>query len=199
MIKISKPIIVEGKYDKIKIQSIAEALVISTDGFGVFSKKDTADMIRKIALRDGVILLTDSDGGGLVIRNYLKNILKGAEVINVYIPQIPGKEKRKKKMSKEGYLGVEGVEKEVLIKALEPYADGCEVKHLMSLTKADFYALGLSGKDDSAILREKLAKKLGLPDNLSSTALMEAINITTSEEEFIDALKEVKDNHGKED
>lgn len=195
MLKISKPIIVEGKYDKIKLQSIVEATIISTDGFGVFSKKDVASMIKKVAQKDGVIVLTDSDGGGLVIRNYLKNILQGANVINLYIPQIPGKEKRKKKASKEGFLGVEGVEKDILIKTLEPFANEDGVKTLMSLTKADFYALGLSGKDDSALYRDKLAKKLGLPDNLSATALIEAINLTTTEDEFFDALKEVKENN----
>lgn len=191
MLKISKPIIVEGKYDRLKILSVADALVISTDGFGIFSKQDTVSMIRKIAEKEGVIVLTDSDGGGLVIRNYLRNVLPKEKVTHIYIPQIQGKEKRKKAPSKEGFLGVEGMEKDILIKALEPYSDGKERKREMNLTKADFYELGLSGRDSSAELRAKLAEKLGLPKNISATALIEAINITVTEEEFTEATEEI--------
>ena len=107
MLKISKPIIVEGKYDRLRVLSVADVTVISTDGFGIFKKSETTALVRKLAARRGIIVLTDSDGAGLVIRNYIKNITGGADVINVYVPQIKGKERRKKAPSKEGYLGVE--------------------------------------------------------------------------------------------
>ncbi|MBR7082616.1 MAG: DUF4093 domain-containing protein, partial [Clostridia bacterium] len=177
MLKISKPIIVEGKYDRARVLSVAEATVISTDGFGIFKKSETAALIKKLAERRGIIVLTDSDGAGLVIRNYIKNITRGADMINVYVPQIKGKEKRKKTPSKEGYLGVEGMEREIVEKALAPFDDGGDGAPKMSLTKADFYALGLSGKDSSAERRRALARVLGLPQNISASALIEAINL----------------------
>lgn len=188
---VSKPIIVEGKYDRLKILSVVDATVISTDGFGIFSRKDLAAMIKKLAEKRGVIVLTDSDGGGLVIRNYLKSILPADKVTNVYVPQIKGKEKRKRAPSKEGFLGVEGMEKKIILDALAPFSSDGDATPKMTLSKADFYELGLSGKDESAILREKLAGALGLPKNLSASALIEAINLTCDEDEFLAALKSI--------
>ena len=167
MLKISKPIIVEGKYDRQRVLSVAEATVIQTDGFGIFKKSETATLIR----------------------NYLKNIIGNAPVSNVYIPQIKGKEKRKKEPSKEGFLGVEGMEREVIEKALAPFDDGGCAEPKMKLTKADFYEMGLSGSDESAEKRKALARTLGLPQNISASALIEAINLTVSEEEFDAAIK----------
>lgn len=192
MLKISKPIIVEGKYDRQRVLSVAEATVIQTDGFGVFKKSETATLIRKLAENQGVIIMTDSDGAGLVIRNYLKNIIGNAPVSNVYIPQIKGKEKRKKEPSKEGFLGVEGMEREVIEKALAPFDDGGCAEPKMKLTKADFYEMGLSGREESAEKRKALARTLGLPQNISSSALIEAINLTVSEEEFDAAIKKTE-------
>lgn len=191
MLKISRPIIVEGKYDRARVLSVADATVISTDGFGIFKKSETAAMIKKLAARCGLIVLTDSDGAGLVIRNYIKNITGGEDVINIYVPQIKGKERRKKAPSKEGYLGVEGMEREVIEKALAPYDDGGDGAPRMALTKADFYALGLSGKDSSAERRRALSRRLGLPQNISASALIEAINLTATEDEFAAAIKEI--------
>ena len=191
MLKISKPIIVEGKYDRLRVLSVADATVISTDGFGIFKKSETAALIKKLAARRGIIVLTDSDGAGLLIRNYIKNITGGADVVNVYVPQIKGKERRKRAPSKEGYLGVEGMEREVIEKALAPYDDGGDGAPKMALTKADFYALGLSGKDNSAERRRALSSRLGLPQNISASALIEAINLTATEDEFAAAIKEI--------
>ena len=193
MLKISKPIIVEGKYDRRRVLEVVEGTVISTDGFGIFNRADVSAMIKKLAEKYGVIVLTDSDGGGLVIRNHIKNLTRGANVINVYIPQVEGKERRKKAPSKEGFLGVEGMDAAVIEKLLAPYADGGNAAPKTALTKTDFYALGLSGGKNSAIKREKLAASLGLPRNLSAKALLEAINLTATEEEFKLALAQTEE------
>ena len=126
-----------------------------------------------------------------MIRNYIKSIAGDAKIFNVYVPQIKGKERRKKAPSKEGYLGVEGMEREVIEKALTPYDDGGDGAPKMTLTKADFYALGLSGKDNSAEMRRALSSRLGLPQNISASALIEAINLTATEDEFAAAIKEI--------
>ena len=128
MMKISRPIIVEGKYDRLKILTVAEAKVITTDGFGIFSKAEKAEFLRRLAEKNGVIVITDCDGAGLIIRNHLKNIIPRDKIIHIYTPEIKGKEKRKKTPSKAGYLGLEGMSAEWLEKALAPYADGAEAK-----------------------------------------------------------------------
>lgn len=188
MLEISRPIIVEGKYDKIKLSRIVRANIITTDGFGIFSKDQKAALIRRLAEDNGVIVLTDSDGAGLVIRNYLKNILPSSKIIHLYTPQIKGKEKRKAQPSKAGFLGVEGMDLAWLEQALAPFADG-GAKPRMKLTKTDFYLLGLSGMPNSEFRRQKLAHILKLPDNLSSNALLEAICLLVTEEEFKQALE----------
>ena len=190
MLEISRPIIVEGKYDKIKLSRIVRANIVTTDGFGIFSKDQKAALIRRLAEDNGVIVLTDSDGAGLVIRNYLKNLLPSHKIIHLYTPQIKGKEKRKVQPSKAGFLGVEGMDLAWLEQALAPFADG-GAKPRMKLTKADFYALGLSGVPNSEIRRKKLAGLLKLPDNLSSNALLEAICLLITEDEFQRAVKEL--------
>ena len=190
MLEISRPIIVEGKYDKIKLSRIVCANIITTDGFGIFSKDQKAVLIRRLAAENGVIVLTDSDGAGLVIRNYLKNILPSDKIIHLYTPKIKGKEKRKDKPSKEGFLGVEGMELDWLEQARAPFADG-GAKPRMKLTKADFYALGLSGVPNSEIRRKRLASLLRLPDNLSANALLEAICLLVSKEEFDRAVDQL--------
>ena len=190
MLEISRPIIVEGKYDKIKLSRIVRANIITTDGFGIFSKDQKAALIRRLAEENGVIVLTDSDGAGLVIRNYLKNLLPSDKIIHLYTPKIKGKEKRKDKPSKEGLLGVEGMELAWLEKALAPFADG-GAKPRMHLTKADFYALGLSGVPNSENRRKRLAALLNLPDNLSANALLEAICLLVAEDEFQRAVEQL--------
>ena len=196
MLEISRPIIVEGKYDKIKLSRIVRANIITTDGFGIFSKDQKAMLIRRLAKENGVIVLTDSDGAGLVIRNYLRNLLPSDKIIHLYTPKIKGKEKRKEKPSKEGFLGVEGMELDWLEKALAPFADG-GAKPRMKLTKADFYALGLSGVPNSEIRRKQLATILNLPDNLSANALLEAICLLISEDEFERAMALISPDENK--
>lgn len=191
MLEISRPIIVEGKYDKIKLSRIVKANIITTDGFGIFSKEEKNLLIRRLGEARGVIVLTDSDGAGLVIRNHLRNLLPKEKVIHIYTPQIKGKEKRKDVPSKEGFLGVEGMELDWLTKALEPFADG-GVPDRMELTKADLYALGLSGREDSEKRRKALAVALKLPTNLSANALLEAIRMLITKEEFEKALEEIQ-------
>ena len=187
MLEISKPIIVEGKYDKIKLSRVVNAHIVTTDGFGIFSQAQKTALIRRLAEENGVIVLTDSDGAGLVIRNYLRNILSPDKIIHLYTPRIKGKEKRKNTPSKEGFLGVEGMEFEWLEKALAPFADG-GAKPRMPLTKADLYALGLSGGPNSEIRRRELSHLLQIPDNLSANALLEAICLLVTPEEFERAI-----------
>lgn len=190
-LKIGMPVIVEGKYDRLRVLSVADATVIATDGFGIFKKSETKTLIKKLSGQCGIIVLTDSDSAGNMIRAYVKNIAAGAEIYNVYVPQIKGKERRKRAPSKEGYLGVEGMDGETIISALKPFSNGGAVPK-MTLKKADFYALGLSGKDDSSKKRDDLASLLGLPRGLSASALIEAINLTVSKEEFGAAIKEIE-------
>lgn len=199
MLVISKPIIVEGKYDKIKLSSIVKANIITTEGFGIFSAPEKTALIRRLAEKDGVIVLTDSDGAGFVIRNHLRNHIPKDKLIHLYIPQVKGREKRKIEPSKEGYLGVEGIERETLEALLLPYADGKEPQARMSLSKSDFYALGLSGKTDSVALRGKLAKALALPESLSANALLAAVNLLISQEEFTAALEKIKNQRKTEE
>ena len=193
MMKISRPIIVEGKYDRLKILSVAEAKVITTDGFGIFSKAEKAEFLRRLAEKNGVIVITDCDGAGLIIRNHLKNIIPRDKIIHIYTPEIEGKEKRKKQASKAGFLGLEGMSAEWLARALAPYADGAESGRVseLSLTKADFYEMGLSGGEGSAEKRRLLAKELRLPSIISCSSLIYAVNTLISKEEFERALERV--------
>lgn len=196
MLTIAKPIIVEGKYDKIKVASVAHAQILTTDGFGIFSSEEKAALFRRIAEKNGVIVLTDSDGAGLVIRNYLKSILPPDKIIHLYIPQIKGREKRKHETSKEGLLGVEGMDASWLRTVLAPFAAEADtpVHTEMTLTKADLFALGLSGGIGSADRRRMLCRLLSLPDNLSANALLTALNMLIPQEQFAKALQSVKES-----
>ena len=196
MLTITKPIIVEGKYDKIKVASVARALILTTDGFGIFSSDEKAALFRRLAEKEGVIVLTDSDGAGLVIRNYLKSILPPDKITHLYIPQIKGREKRKREPSKEGLLGVEGIDADWLRTALAPFAAESEglTRTEMTLQKADLYELGLSGGTGSADRRRMLCQMLSLPDHLSANALLAALNMLVSKEQFEHALWSVKES-----
>ncbi len=177
--KIDIPIAVEGKYDKIKIASIADAQIIVTNGFGVFASDEKAALIRRLAEPRGIIVLTDSDGAGLVIRNYFNSILKKDKIYHLYIPQIEGKERRKKAPSKAGTLGVEGIDAAILRRLLEPFAADGEgrARDARELTKAELFAAGLSGGEGAADKRARLCRALDLPDNMSANALLCAINM----------------------
>lgn len=194
MIKIKQAIIVEGKYDKIRLSNIVDAVIIPTNGFAIYKDKETAELIKNLARKTGIIILTDSDSAGLQIRNALRNIVREGEVINVYIPDVHGKERRKRTPSKQGLLGVEGIDDETLLAAFEKAGvfaqKSLNVKE--PVTKADFVELGLSGGANSAALREQLQKNMGLPQRLSANLLLEIINVMYSRDEFLkiaDGLK----------
>lgn len=189
-IKIDIPIAVEGKYDKIKVASVADAQIIVTDGFGVFASNEKAALIRRLAEPRGIIVLTDSDGAGLVIRNFFNKVLPKEKLYHLYIPKIEGKEKRKKTASKEGTLGVEGMEAELIRSLLVPFSsEGVKAFSGREITKADFYRDGLSGSDSSAVKRARLANYLSLPDNMSANALLAAINLLGESEKYEEFLK----------
>ena len=187
LIKLNMPIIVEGKYDKITLENVVDTLIISTNGFRIFKNKEMCDLIRAFAQTKGIIIMTDSDGAGQVIRNYVKNIAAGGKIINVYVPQLKGKEKRKSTSSKEGYLGVEGLSKQVLLETLAKYGiTGSEsLSDRKKITKGDFYDLSLSGTENSSLNRQKLMEHLNLPKNLSSSALLDVVNTLYDYNEFV--------------
>ena len=186
-LKIPYPIIVEGKYDKIKIRSIADACVIQTDGFGVFQNHERLALIRQLSKKSKIILLTDSDGAGKVIRSHLTSAIPKDRLIQLYIPKIAGKEKRKSTPSAEGTLGVEGMEADFLRELLSPFSDPDYAERALEnpLSKLDFYQDGLSGAPDSVRRRDELAAKLSLPDGMSANALLEALKILLSYEEYL--------------
>ena len=177
MIKVGPVILVEGKYDKIKLSQIFDATILTTDGFGIFKQKDKLALLRRLAETRGLLIFTDPDGAGFVIRNYLKGAVPKEKLFHAYIPDLYGKEKRKAKGSKEGKLGVEGVPDDVIIRAVE--ASGAlqgSVPAQSGITKADLYELGLSGSAGSTQRRLRLLKELQLPQQLSSNALLDVLN-----------------------
>ncbi|MCD8026063.1 MAG: DUF4093 domain-containing protein [Clostridiales bacterium] len=193
MLKIKEAVIVEGKYDKIKLSSIVDAPVIETNGFRVFSDREKQNLIRKIAEVKGILVLTDSDGAGLVIRNFLNGAVDSSKIKHCYIPQIEGKEKRKSEKSKEGFLGVEGVSDEVILNAIKSSgatvigaeSERCDVE----MTKADLYDLSLTGVKNADRNRKRLLRHLNLPDYLSTNAMLTALNCLYSLEELRELIK----------
>lgn len=190
-IKINLPVIVEGKYDLIKLQSIIDGHIIKTDGFSIFKSEENKEYIKKVAEKNGVIVLTDSDGAGLVIRNHLSSILPKDKIFHIYPPQIEGKERRKSAPSKEGYLGVEGISADVLRALFAPFESN-EPKDKTKVTKTDFFEDGLTGSIDSSTKRKALQKMLGLPSNISANALIDAINLMYTYDEYKTFIKELK-------
>lgn len=193
--KISLPIVVEGRYDKIKLDSIFDAVVIETGGFSVFNSKERQQLIRRLGA-NGVILLTDSDGGGKQIRAFLKGILPKEKVYNLYVPAIEGKEKRKKHRSKEGILGVEGIEKDIILKAFAPFiSENKSQKPSKMITKVDFFRDKLTGYENSSKKRNDICYIAGLPLDMNSNALLEALNLLYSYDEYLELVEKVaKDN-----
>ena len=186
MIRLDMPVIVEGKYDKITLENIIDASIIPTNGFGIFKDKERCELIRALSQKTGVIVMTDSDNAGMMIRNRLKQICTGGKIINVYIPQILGKEKRKTAPSKQGFLGVEGMEGTIIREALERcgvYAKE-QTERKDKLTKADLFSFGFSGREESAVKRKSFCEFLKLPSNLSSNAFLEILNILFEKTEF---------------
>ena len=195
--KISLPIAVEGKYDKNAILQIFDATVITLDGFGVFNSKEKQALIRRLS-RDGIIVLTDSDGAGKLIRSFISGILPKDKIHNLYVNAIKGKERRKSAPSKEGILGVEGVGRQELERVLAPFVvndDGntdFAVKSGKMITKVDFYMDKLSGGENSSSLRNDLSVYFSLPKGMTANALLEALNILTDLDGYKAALSEIK-------
>lgn len=195
MIKIKEAVIVEGKYDKIKLSAIIDTVIIETDGFAVFKDKEKQKFIRFLAEKRGIIIMTDSDSAGFKIRNFINGITKSENIKNVYIPDIYGKEKRKTEMSKEGKLGVEGMKPEIILSALEKAGVLCdknEKTECHKITHTDFFEDGISGGENSSEIRKALAKQLDLPERISSSALLKIINVYMTYDEYKEAVKTVK-------
>lgn len=195
-LSIDEVVVVEGKYDLNALKQIIDGVVITTDGFGVFHNEEKLQLIRRMAESRGVVILTDSDGAGFVIRNYLKGCLPKDKVKHAYIPDVYGKEKRKRVGSKEGKLGVEGMSVSVLKNALIKAGIRVDEKAYNQkelISKADLFAMGLSGTVNSADNRKKLICALGLPERLSPNALLDVLNVLFSPDEFIEKWNEIKD------
>ncbi|MCI9272705.1 MAG: DUF4093 domain-containing protein [Clostridiales bacterium] len=197
MIQVREAIIVEGKYDKIKLSSMIDGLIIETGGFRIFNNKEKMALIRRLAETRGILILTDSDSAGFLIRNHLNGAIPKGRVKHAYIPDIFGKERRKEKPSQEGKLGVEGIPQEILIKAIRQAGVDCGVlegnnKRFREVTKLDLFELGFSGGEDSRKKRAALLKTLNLPEHLSPNALLPVVNCLMSYEEFCQAVKNLK-------
>ena len=195
MIRVREAVIVEGKYDKIKLSSIIDGLILETRGFQIFKDQEQMALLRKLAATRGLLVLTDSDGAGFVIRNYLSGCIPKGQIKHAYIPDLFGKEKRKNKPSKEGKLGVEGVPADVIREALEKAGVCCEegqepLPKGEPITKADLFAAGLSGGEGSAEKRLRLQKKLDLPERLSPNGLLQILNVMMTREEFFREVQE---------
>ena len=194
-IKIKETIIVEGKYDKMRLSPLFDACIIELGGFQIYNNKDRLALIRKIAEKSGIIILTDSDSAGFKLRHYITSAVPKAQITNVFIPNISGKEKRKAKPGKENLIGVEGMTTEVLLDAfrkagIDPETGTSERKEPFS--KAFLYELGLSGGTGSSELRRKVCEYYSLPKMLSANSLAEILPIITDEADFISALEEIK-------
>lgn len=181
-LKIPYPIIVEGKYDRQLLLSLCDGQIYTTDGFGIFKKNERLALFRELSRRTPIMILTDSDGAGKLIRSHLSSAIPRDRLIQLYIPKIKGKEKRKAEPSAEGFLGVEGMERRLLFELLLPYEG--EIVRDERLTKTDFYMDGLSGHEDSKRRRAELCRKLGLPEDMTANALLEALKILISYEEY---------------
>ena len=190
-LKIPYPVIVEGKYDKLRLESVIEAQILTTDGFGVFNREEKGTLLRALAKKTPLIVLTDSDGAGKLIRSHLTSILPADRLIQLYVPRVKGVEKRKNAPSAEGVLGVEGMDRELLYRLLLPYADADAVEKRTAenpLSKTDFYVDGLTGGENSREKRDALAERLGLPVGMTPNALLAALRMLCTYEEYCDAV-----------
>ncbi len=189
MHSVREVIVVEGRYDKNALSQVVDAVIIETSGFGIFNDAEKRKLLQTMAEARGLIVLTDSDGAGFVIRNYIKGCVDPKLVKHAYIPDIYGKERRKSAPSREGKLGVEGMKPQVLLDALiragATFDDEENKKTAPRISKADMYARGLSGREGSAEKRAQLIKQLGLPERLTADALLDVLNATMSLEEFL--------------
>ena len=198
MYQIKEVIVVEGRYDKNALSQLVDTVILETNGFGIFKDKEKAALLRRLAAQRGIIVLTDSDGAGFVIRNHLKGILPPQQVKHAYIPDIAGKERRKRQPGKEGKLGVEGMRPEVLEKALRRAGatfleEASRPSSRGGITKADLFALGLTGRPDSAARRQQLQQKLELPAHLTPNGLLEVLNLLYTRTELEELARDLGD------
>lgn len=200
MLRVKQVVIVEGKYDKIKLSSVIDGVIIPTNGFNVFKNRETLELIRYFAKTSGIIILTDSDAAGFKIRSFLKGAVGKGEIVNVYVPDIFGKEKRKTLPSKEGKLGVEGMEKAVLLEAFRKAGIIAEEDGGQSgrepITKLDLYECGLSGGKNSSAMRKKLLAELKLPELLTASGMVSILNTMMSRQELFEFAEKL--NSGEE-
>ena len=195
MVKIQEAIVVEGRYDKNTLAQIVDAPILETSGFSIMKDKAMLSLLRKTAETRGLIVFTDSDGAGFVIRNYLKSAIPPAYLKHAYIPDIPGKERRKSAPGKEGKLGVEGMSPDIIIACLRragaTFADGETVKVNHQITKQDLMELGLSGGADSSMKRKKLLQQLSLPEHMSANAMLQALNLLYTKEALLQIVDSI--------
>jgi len=188
MVSVKEVIVVEGRYDKNTLSQIVDATIVTTDGFAIFKAPEKQAMLRRLAEQRGIILFTDPDGAGMVIRGFLRGIVDPKLVKNAYIPDVFGKERRKSASSKEGKLGVEGMTAEIILNALKAagatFGDSESADYGAGITKADLYELGLSGRENSAELRKTLQQAYALPERMSANALLQVLNVLTTKEEL---------------
>ena len=199
MVKIREAIVVEGRYDQNTLRQIVDAPVFETRGFGIFKDSEQMALLRKVAEKRGLIVFTDSDGAGFVIRNHIKSAIPGKYLKHAYIPDIYGKEKRKASPGKEGKLGVEGMTREVILAALKSSGASFEEENKAAssgITKQDFVDLGLSGGTDSSRKRLQLQKKLNLPEHMSANALLQAVNLLYTLDELSEMMKALERENG---
>lgn len=193
MIRIREAIVVEGRYDKNTLSQLVDAPIFETSGFGVMNNRELLTFLREVARRRGLIILTDSDGAGFVIRNYLKGALPKEQVLHAYIPDVFGKERRKRQAGKEGKLGVEGMTPEILLAALRDAGAHIEGETAQAagepISKLDLFELGFSGIADSSNRRAALKRELSLPEHLSTNGLLDALNVLFRREEFLERYK----------
>ena len=189
MIRVREAIVVEGRYDKAALSAVVDTVILETGGFGIFSDAEKLALLRRIAEKRGLVVLTDSDGGGFLIRSFLKSAIDPALVKHAYIPDIPGRERRKRRPGREGKLGVEGMSPSVLLSCLRragaTFEDGgAPAREPEPITKAELYALGLAGRPDSARRRARVKMALGLPEKLSTNALLDVLNVLSDRGEL---------------
>lgn len=195
MVKIREAIVVEGRYDKNTLRQIVDAPILETSGFGIFKDKQQLALLRRVAETRGLIVFTDSDGAGFVIRNHIKSAIPGKYLKHAYIPDVMGKERRKAAPGKEGKLGVEGMSPEIILEALKKAGatiEGEEIPQTRQITKQDLVSLGLSGGKDSSTKRLALLKKLNLPEHMSANAMLQALNLLYSPEELKTILSDME-------
>ena len=199
MVKIREAIVVEGRYDKNTLSQIVDAPILETAGFGIFKDKQQLALLRKVAEKRGLIVFTDSDGAGFVIRSHIKSAIPGKYLKHAYIPDIPGKEKRKAAPGKEGKLGVEGMTPEVILTALRNAGatlEGEDMPTPRGITKQDLMELGLSGGSNAGEKRKALQKKLNLPEHMSANAMLQALNLLYALEELTEIVKSLEKQNG---